>query len=140
MAASAVADTRPDRERDQTAYAGEAATPRPARSFECGATAQVPLDYDQPHGATISLALIRLPATDPAHRIGSLFLNPGGPGGSGVDFVRRRRPVPLHRTRCGRASTSSASTRAASAAAPPLRCFGSDRARGAAVRRRSRSR
>ena len=54
--------------------------------FQCG-TVQVPLDYDQPHGATISLALVRLPATDPAHRIGSLFLNPGGPGGSGVDFT-----------------------------------------------------
>ena len=55
-------------------------------TFEC-ATAQVPLDYSRPRGATITLALTRLPATDPAHRIGSLFLNPGGPGGSGVDFV-----------------------------------------------------
>ena len=55
-------------------------------SFQC-ATARVPLDYPRPRGATISIALIRLPATDPAHRIGSLFLNPGGPGGSGVDYV-----------------------------------------------------
>ena len=31
--------------------------------FECG-TVQVPLDYGQPDGATISLALVRLPATD----------------------------------------------------------------------------
>src|SRR5919197_1011403 len=54
--------------------------------FECG-TVQVPLDYDQPNGATVSLAVVRLPATDPAHRIGSLFLNPGGPGGSGVDYT-----------------------------------------------------
>ena len=54
--------------------------------FEC-AVAQVPLDYDRPRGETISLALTRLPATDPKRRIGSLFLNPGGPGGSGVDFV-----------------------------------------------------
>jgi pimeloyl-ACP methyl ester carboxylesterase len=54
--------------------------------FECG-TVQVPLDYDSPNGATISIAVTRLPATDPAHRIGSLFLNPGGPGGSGVDYV-----------------------------------------------------
>jgi pimeloyl-ACP methyl ester carboxylesterase len=54
--------------------------------FQCG-TVQVPLDYDSPNGATISLALVRLPASDPAHRIGSLFLNPGGPGGSGVDFT-----------------------------------------------------
>lgn len=62
-----------------------------ADGFEC-ATATVPLDYDRPHGATIPLALIRLPATDPSRRIGSLFVNPGGPGGSGVDFVRGAGP------------------------------------------------
>ena len=55
--------------------------------FEC-ATATVPLDYSKPHGRTISIALTRLPATDRAHRIGSLFVNPGGPGGSGVSFVQ----------------------------------------------------
>jgi pimeloyl-ACP methyl ester carboxylesterase len=54
--------------------------------FECG-TVQVPLDYDQRNGAAISLAVVRLPAADPSQRIGSLFLNPGGPGESGVDFV-----------------------------------------------------
>jgi hypothetical protein len=52
-------------------------------------TARVPLDYDRPHGATSSLALIRLPASDPGRRIGSVFLNPGGPGKSGVDSIRR---------------------------------------------------
>jgi pimeloyl-ACP methyl ester carboxylesterase len=55
--------------------------------FQC-ATVQVPLDHDRPDGAKISLALIRLPAGSPARRIGSLFVNPGGPGGSGVDVVR----------------------------------------------------
>jgi pimeloyl-ACP methyl ester carboxylesterase len=55
--------------------------------FEC-ATARVPLDYDRPNGRTITLALTRLPAADPDRRIGSLFPNPGGPGGSGVQFVR----------------------------------------------------
>jgi pimeloyl-ACP methyl ester carboxylesterase len=54
--------------------------------FEC-ATAVVPLDYDRPKGKQITLALARLPAGDPSRRIGSLFLNPGGPGGSGVDMV-----------------------------------------------------
>jgi pimeloyl-ACP methyl ester carboxylesterase len=54
--------------------------------FQCG-TLQVPLDYSRPSGPTISLAVVRLPATDPVHRIGSLFLNPGGPGGSGVDYT-----------------------------------------------------
>jgi pimeloyl-ACP methyl ester carboxylesterase len=51
------------------------------------ATAAVPLDYRNPSGPTISLALVRHPAEDPAARIGSLFMNPGGPGGSGVDLV-----------------------------------------------------
>ena len=55
-------------------------------AFQC-ATAMVPLDYDKPKGRQITLALARLPASDPSHKIGSLFLNPGGPGGSGVDFL-----------------------------------------------------
>ncbi|RDI24565.1 alpha/beta hydrolase [Lentzea flaviverrucosa] len=57
--------------------------------FQCS-TAKVPLDHDQPSGAKIDLALIRLPATDPAKRIGSLFVNFGGPGASGVDRLRAR--------------------------------------------------
>src|SRR5262245_13707481 len=54
--------------------------------FEC-TVAAVPLDYDNPRGATTSIALSRKPATDRAHRIGSVFLNPGGPGGSGFNFA-----------------------------------------------------
>lgn len=46
---------------------------------ECGALA-VPLSYREPQLGAISLAGARVPATDPARRIGSLFLNPGGPG------------------------------------------------------------
>jgi pimeloyl-ACP methyl ester carboxylesterase len=57
-----------------------------AVAFEC-ATLAVPLDYANPGGRQITLALARLPAADPAHRIGSLLINPGGPGGSGVDFL-----------------------------------------------------
>jgi pimeloyl-ACP methyl ester carboxylesterase len=53
------------------------------RGFDC-ATAQVPLDYGDPQGATIDLAVIRHPATDPANRLGALFFNPGGPGGAGT--------------------------------------------------------
>jgi pimeloyl-ACP methyl ester carboxylesterase len=48
---------------------------------------EVPLDYDRPRGDRISLALIRRLADDPSARIGSLLVNPGGPGGSGVGFV-----------------------------------------------------
>lgn len=61
-------------------------------AFQC-ATAEVPLDYDRPFGRTISLALTRLPAADPGRRIGTLFTNPGGPGGSGVDFVQGVAPL-----------------------------------------------
>jgi pimeloyl-ACP methyl ester carboxylesterase len=55
--------------------------------FQC-AEVPVPLDYGDPQGEQIGISVIRLPAGDPAQRIGSLMLNPGGPGGSGVDFVR----------------------------------------------------
>ena len=86
--------SRAGADRPPTAASGDtgARTPRLAWAacgdgFEC-ATARVPLDYDRPAGRTIELALTRLPATDRAARIGSLFVNPGGPGNSGVDYVR----------------------------------------------------
>ncbi len=53
---------------------------------EC-AMIDVPLDYDRPHGQQIELALARIPSSNPEEKIGSLFINPGGPGGSGVDVV-----------------------------------------------------
>jgi pimeloyl-ACP methyl ester carboxylesterase len=55
-------------------------------SAECG-TLSVPIDWERPGGERVELALARRPATDPAARIGSLVINPGGPGGSGVDFA-----------------------------------------------------
>ncbi|MEU8235656.1 alpha/beta hydrolase [Actinoplanes sp. NPDC048967] len=58
-----------------------------AAGFAC-ATVSVPLDYDRPRGEQISIALTRMRATDPARRIGSLVVNPGGPGLSGVAFVQ----------------------------------------------------
>jgi pimeloyl-ACP methyl ester carboxylesterase len=56
--------------------------------FQCG-TVSVPVDYRAPDGLHLDLAVTRLPATDQEHRIGSLLTNPGGPGASGVDFVRQ---------------------------------------------------
>jgi pimeloyl-ACP methyl ester carboxylesterase len=47
------------------------------------ATLRVPLDYAHPNGTQINLALERVLATDPSHRIGSLLVNPGGPGATG---------------------------------------------------------
>ena len=54
--------------------------------FQC-ATARVPLDYRDPRGATISIAMVRHLATDPAHRLGSLFFNGGGPNEQIESFV-----------------------------------------------------
>lgn len=58
-----------------------------ADGFEC-ATARVPLDYRKLEGHTISLAVTRRTVADPARRVGVLFLQPGGPGNSGVDFAQ----------------------------------------------------
>jgi pimeloyl-ACP methyl ester carboxylesterase len=52
------------------------------------ATALVPYDYARPRGRTLGLHLVRLPASDPAHRIGSLFVNFGGPGAPAAALVR----------------------------------------------------
>ena len=49
---------------------------------------EVPVDYDEPQGDTIELAVVKVPAKRASKRIGSLVVNPGGPGGSGVDYAR----------------------------------------------------
>ncbi|WGD39472.1 alpha/beta hydrolase [Streptomyces cathayae] len=51
--------------------------------FDC-ATAKVPLDHGRPGGRTLELAVVKRKATDPGRRIGTLFFNPGGPGGPGT--------------------------------------------------------
>lgn len=57
-----------------------------AKGMKC-ASMEVPVDHEEPDGATITLALARVPATKPSERIGSLVFNPGGPGGSGLEFL-----------------------------------------------------
>jgi pimeloyl-ACP methyl ester carboxylesterase len=52
--------------------------------LQCGSLV-VPLDYAHPDGPTISIAVARHPAEEPAARIGSLVIDPGGPGVSGVN-------------------------------------------------------
>lgn len=59
---------------------------RTCGDLEC-ATIEVPVDWSEPDGATISLEMSRRPADDQDARIGSLLINPGGPGGSGIDLV-----------------------------------------------------
>src|SRR5262245_18898089 len=57
--------------------------PIPTPGRQC-ATLDVPLDYRNPHGATIQLAVSRLSSHNPAKRRVVLLMNPGGPGGPGL--------------------------------------------------------
>ncbi len=54
--------------------------------LEC-ATLTVPVDYTDPGGDTVGIALLKLPATRPSERIGSLVVNPGGPGAPGTSYA-----------------------------------------------------
>lgn len=63
-----------------------ACTEEALSGFQC-ATREVPLDHDRPRGATTTIALARRPADDPARKLGTIFVNPGGPGGPGRRLV-----------------------------------------------------
>jgi pimeloyl-ACP methyl ester carboxylesterase len=58
--------------------------------MDCG-TVSVPLDYREPRGRQITVAITRLKAVDQSRRLGSIAVNPGGPGASGyltsIDFM-----------------------------------------------------
>lgn len=67
--------------------------------YQC-ATLTVPLDHTGAVPGTISIALIKTPATDPKQRIGSLLVNPGGPGASALedwDFLSGQVDAALHK-------------------------------------------
>ncbi|MFG3099582.1 alpha/beta hydrolase [Streptomyces sp. NPDC048182] len=59
-----------------------------APGFQC-ATMKAPLDYAKPDTGDIRLAVARKKATGPGKRIGSLLVNPGGPGGSAVGYLQQ---------------------------------------------------
>src|SRR5262245_59023419 len=63
-------------------------------TLDCG-TLTVPVDYREPFGDTVDIAVIRGRATNPTRRLGAIIGNPGGPGGSGVDFVLRVVHLPI---------------------------------------------
>ncbi|ANY10129.1 proteinase [Pseudonocardia sp. HH130630-07] len=70
-----------------------APVPAPIEWSECGpnrdcATVEVPVEYTEPAGETIPIAVVRHRATDPAQRIGTLFFNPGGPGVPATEQVQ----------------------------------------------------
>ncbi|MFW3171253.1 alpha/beta hydrolase [Geodermatophilus sp. CPCC 206100] len=58
-----------------------------AAGVEC-ATADLPMDYDDPAAGRVQIAVSRVPADDPATRVGSLFLNFGGPGGATNEILQ----------------------------------------------------
>ncbi len=55
--------------------------------FEC-ATLKAPLDYAKPDDGDVRLAVARKKATGPGKRLGSLLVNPGGPGGSAIGYLQ----------------------------------------------------
>ena len=91
--------------------------------IECATTA-VPLDYDRPGGATTEIALARVPATA-ANHVGTVFVNPGGPGGSGVSMVLSGFGEFLHANLDGRFDVVGFDPRGVGAS-DPLHCFDSE--------------
>jgi pimeloyl-ACP methyl ester carboxylesterase len=55
---------------------------QPGAIEQC-ANLTVPLDWSRPTGPTTTIFVAKVPAKDQAHKLGSLFFNPGGPGGAG---------------------------------------------------------
>ncbi len=55
--------------------------------FEC-TTMKAPLDYEKPDAGDVKLAVARKKATGPGTRLGSLLVNPGGPGGSAIGYLQ----------------------------------------------------
>jgi pimeloyl-ACP methyl ester carboxylesterase len=104
----------------RSAVAAPAVSWSPCRDgFQC-AMVPAPLDYDDPQGVQIGISVIRLPAGEPDQRIGSLLLNPGGPGVSGVDFARIAKSLPLEvRARFDIVGFDPRGTNGST----PLRCF-----------------
>jgi pimeloyl-ACP methyl ester carboxylesterase len=69
----------------KTYYSQELSWTSCETNFQC-ANVRVPIDYDKPEAGDISIAAIRLRST--GTKKGSLLVNPGGPGGSGYDYVK----------------------------------------------------
>jgi pimeloyl-ACP methyl ester carboxylesterase len=89
--------------------------------LEC-ASVPVPLDWAHPGGPTITLSVIRHLASRPGQRIGSLFVNPGGPGDSGVAMVAERGQA-LDAITGGRFDVVGWDTRGGAGASAPVTCF-----------------
>ncbi len=94
------------------------------------ATVKVPLNYRKPSGAKTELAVARILAADSKNRIGTLFLNPGGPGASGVDLIFNGFGDYLNEALQGRFDIVGWDPRGAGESTP-LRCWNNDDVRDA---------
>ncbi len=72
---------------DLASFYGQKVTWKACGEDQC-TRIKVPLDYADPQGRSIELSVLKVPASNKKQRIGSLVVNPGGPGGSGVDYAR----------------------------------------------------
>ena len=85
--ASSAARKPPPGSEALASYYGQSLAWEKCQIGEC-AGLKVPLDYAKPDGDSITIQVLRMRATKPKQRIGSLVVNPGGPGGSGVNYAR----------------------------------------------------
>jgi pimeloyl-ACP methyl ester carboxylesterase len=82
-----VPQTPPTGAEDLEQYYGQKLAWKKCDGGQC-ADLTVPLSYDDPDGQTIKVKVLRVPASRKKSRMGSLVVNPGGPGGSGVDYAQ----------------------------------------------------
>ena len=107
-----------------TSYYGQKLTWHPcgAPGFQCS-TMKVPFSYQKPMDGDIKLAVSRKKATGPGKRIGSLLVNPGGPGSSAIQYLQGYAAIGYPAAVRARRTTWWPSTRAASARSQPVECL-----------------
>ena len=90
--------------------------------FQC-TRLYVPFDYAHPGGPAFSLPVVRLPAADPEVRIGDLVINPGGPGGSGIQYALQARSGEFSRGVLDRFDIVGFDPRGVGGSIPAVRCL-----------------
>jgi len=90
-------------------------------SLQC-ADLTVPMVYAEPDGQQITLKVLRKKATDSTGRIGSVVINPGGPGGSGVEYAAYMGAYGIGKELNGRFDIVGFDPRGVGASVPAVRC------------------